>query len=209
MKIATPSAKLIWATPEPEKMIERAGRVCYKSEHLITDYSAAKFVQMLVEREHGAMLEHAGASILFTTDRGVTHEFVRHRIPSFAQESTRYCNYSKDKFGNEISVIEPPGLRQFERNVWLDACEFVERNYLDLIGKGVSPQIARSVLPTCLKTELVVTTNFREWRHILKLRSSPAAHPQIRQLMGFAFDILTEIAPTVFPLSLVEEIKNV
>jgi len=198
MKIVNPEVKLLWITPEPIKAIERAGRVCYKSEEKITDESADKFVGMLVSRGHDAMIEHAVASLLFICDRGVTHEFVRHRLASYAQESTRYCNYAKDKFGKEISVIRPPGLNVSTFYTWEQAVLEAEIRYLNLIADGVSPQIARSVLPNCLKTEIVATANFREWRYILKLRRSPAAHPQIREVMELALNILVKEAPVVF-----------
>jgi flavin-dependent thymidylate synthase len=139
---------------------------------------------------------------------GNSHEFVRHRIPSFAQESTRYCNYGKDKFGSEISVIRPPfeGVvnssgKMFANPVdkqWEKDMELVEASYMSLIERGCSPQVARSVLPTCLKTELVVTTNAREWRHIMKLRTSKAAHPQIREVCGMIHKQLLEWAKPLF-----------
>lgn len=198
MKIVDIEVKLLWITLEPVRAIERAGRVCYKSEEKITDVSADKFIGMLISKGHEAMIEHAVASLLFICDRGVTHEFVRHRLVSYAQESTRYCNYAKDKFGKEISVIKPPGLSIEQEGVWEFACRTAESRYLDLISSGVSPQIARSVLPNCLKTEIVATANFREWRHILKLRRSLAAHPQIREIMELALGILKKEASAVF-----------
>jgi thymidylate synthase (FAD) len=202
MKIIKPNAQLLWVTPNAEATIERAGRVCYKSEDKITHESSFKFIKMLLDRKHEAVLEHACASILFICDRGVTHELVRHRLASYCQESTRYCNYGLDKFSNEISIIEPPQLSPEDRFLWEFHCKESEKTYLAMISEGVSPQIARSILPTCLKTEIVVTTNFREWRHILKLRTSSAAHPQIREIMEMALKILKDISPTCF-----EEIK--
>jgi thymidylate synthase (FAD) len=198
MKIIKPSVELLWITPNAEKMIERAGKVCYKSEDSITDDSAKLFVQKILERGHEAVIEHASASLLFICDRGVTHELVRHRLVSYCQESTRYCNYGKDKFGKEITVIEPPGLNDLTRSFWKQSVEETETQYMNLIDSGVSPQIARSVLPNCLKTEIIVTANFREWRHILKLRTSPAAHPQIREVMEITKKILQEQCPNLF-----------
>ena len=198
MKIVSPDVRMLWMTHEPVKTIERAGRVCYKSEEKITDESADKFVKMLVSKGHDAMIEHAVASLLFICDRGVTHQLVRHRLASYAQESTRYCNYSQDKFGKEISVIKPPGLSIKQEGIWKFACDTIETHYLELISSGVTPQIARSVLPNCLKTEIVVTANFREWRYILKLRRSTAAHPQIREIMELALKILVKEVPVVF-----------
>jgi thymidylate synthase (FAD) len=128
----------------------------------------------------------------------VSHELVRHRLASYCQESTRYCNYGSDKFSNEIRVIEPPQLLPEDRFVWELQCKKIEETYLAMISQGISPQIARSILPNCLKTEIVVTTNFREWRHILKLRTSSATHPQIREIMQMALNLLKEVSPTCF-----------
>lgn len=210
------------------KSIERAGRTCYKSEDRITEESAARFVRNVVRNGHEAMLEHASMSVRFTVDRGVSHEFVRHRMASFAQESTRYCNYSGDKFGNEITVIDPcfyddvpPDLKAEVRHYihdkvengldaselfrsasektillyadlllryadWYAQCTSAERSYMKMLERGAPPEEARSVLPTSLKTEIVVATNMREWRHMFKLRSlgtTGKPHPQMAEVM--------------------------
>lgn len=183
--------------------IERIGRVCYKSEDKITSdgESAKRFVRMLIKNNHGAMLEHSSLSVLFTVDRGVTHEMVRHRMASFAQESTRYANYSKDKFGNEITVIAPKFDNDYMYTDWKEACEFAERKYLRLLELGVSPQIARSVLPTSTKADITITTNYREWRHILNLRAAGTTgtpHPQIAEVMVPLLKELQEKIPVVF-----------
>ena len=142
------------------------------------------------------MIEHASASFRIITDRGISHEIVRHRLASYAQESTRYCNYTKDKFENKITVICPPGLG--ENVAWLYACEQAEQAYLRLVREGVKPEIARSVLPTCLKTEIVMTANFREWRHFISLRGGKGAHPQIREIARGCLNLLMGYAPNVF-----------
>ena len=205
MRIVKPSATLLTITPNAEQLIERCGRICYKSEDQITSDSAAKFIKMIVERGHHSVLEHATATILFVCDRGVSHELVRHRLASYSQESTRYCNYGKDKYGGEIAVIEPPGLdrdgtfvekQNYHR--WFDCCRATERAYLGMIDDDIPPQLARSVLLTCLKTEIATTANLREWRHILKLRTAPAAHPQIREVMEQAAALLVAECPNVF-----------
>lgn len=182
------------------KLIERAGRVCYKSEDKITDDSYKQFVKMIVERKHYSVIEHVSATVWFQTDRGVTHEFVRHRLASYSQESTRYCNYGKGKFGSEITVIDKKGYfiernedddivpdddkpNTFDYHAWKLSIEESEKRYLHLVNNGVPPQIARGVLPNDLKTEIVVTANLREWGHIFKLRTSEAAHPCIRELL--------------------------
>lgn len=201
MKIVQPSVELLWITPEPEKQIELAGRTCYKSEDKITDDSAAEFCRKMVKSGHHAMIEHACASFRIITDRGITHEIVRHRLASYAQESTRYCNYSGDKFGGELSFIEPSGLEKgsCKRGSWILACKAAEEYYLDMVNRhGIAPQIARSVLPNCLKTEIVMTANFREWRHFIFLRGSKAAHPQIRPIARDIWLVLQSKAPSVF-----------
>lgn len=166
------------------KSIKRAGRVCYKSEDKITDDSCLAFVKNIIARGHEAVLEHESITVKFIVDRGVSHEIVRHRLASYCQESTRYCNYSKDGFGKEITVIEPCFLEEDSKPylVWKKACENAEKSYFDLILSGCIPQEARSVLPNSLKTEVIMTANLREWRHFLKLRCSKAAHPQMREV---------------------------
>jgi len=178
------------------RRIERSARTCYKSEHqnALIGYMAGewdkdktlKFVKMLIERGHESTLEHEKVTVRIVCDRGVSHEIVRHRLASYSQESSRYCNYSQDKFGNEVTFID---LRHFlanpeARKLWETAMQQAEANYLELINQhGVPPQFARSVLPNSLKTEIVVTANVREWRHIFRLRTSKAAHPQMREVM--------------------------
>ena len=167
--------------------IEKIGRVCYKSEDKITEdgESAKKFVSMLIKRGHEAMIEHGSISVKFICDRGVSHELVRHRIASFAQESTRYCNYSQDKFGSELTFIKPCFWEEGsdEYRDWEYSVATAERCYMDLLGHGATPQEARSVLPNSLKTEITITANYREWRNIFKLRTAMAAHPQMREIM--------------------------
>ena len=172
--------------------IEKIGRVCYKSEDRITDdgESAKKFVKMLISNGHEAMIEHSSLSVKFVVDRGVSHELVRHRIASFAQESTRYCNYSKDKFGNEITVILPcffdTGMGILSNSLvyqeWKSACECAEERYFNLLKMGATPQEARTVHPTSLKTEITITANYREWGNFFKLRTAEASHPQMREI---------------------------
>ena len=179
------------------KHIEKIGRVCYKSECNITEdgESAKKFVKMLINRGHEAMIEHSSLSVKFTVDRGVSHELVRHRIASFAQESTRYVNYSLEKFGNEINVIDINNginldnkMKNMDANAistitseWYLAMEDSEKHYMKMIELGATPQIARSVLPNSTKTEITITANYREWRNFFKLRVPGTAHPQMRE----------------------------
>ena len=180
--------------------IERCGRVCYKSEDKITETSAQAFVGNIIQRGHEAVLEHASVTVKFTVDRGVSHEIVRHRLAAYCQESTRYCNYSKNGFGGEITVIKPlyldEGTRAFA--CWRGACETAESAYFSLLEWGCSPQEARAVLPNSLKTEVVMTANLREWRHFFKLRTAPAAHPQMREVTIPLLCRMQELIPVVF-----------
>lgn len=169
---------------EPEnfswlRQIEYYGRLSWKSEDKMTDTSAPRFVKMLIDKGHESVIEHVSLTAKFVIDRGVSHELVRHRLASFTQESTRYCNYKT----KGVVFIQPPGLGDTATVLWIRACEAAEAAYLNMLALGVSPQIARSVLPNSLKTEIVVTANLREWRHIFKLRCAKAAHPQMREVM--------------------------
>lgn len=185
------------------QQIERVARVCYKSEDKIVPdgSSAKKLVGFLVKQGHEAMLEHSQLSVLFTCDRGVANELTRHRIASFAQESTRYCNYSKDKFGSEIQVIMPTFIKNADeptRIAWTESMYAIEKQYMQLLEHGFRPEQARCVLPLCLKTEIVVTANLREWRNIFKLRTPVAAHPQMRELMCPLLKELQKKIPVIF-----------
>jgi thymidylate synthase (FAD) len=178
-------------TPNALQLIERAGRVCYKSEDKITASSAIDFVKMLICRNHEAVLEHATMTMLFVTDRGITHELVRHRLASYCQESTRYCNYGN----KEIEfVVDSLLLSDQVRKLLQDS----EDTYKTLIKDGVPPQYARDVLPTCLKTEIVMTANMREWRHVFKLRHNRAAHPKMQRLMSLALWEVPDEISTLF-----------
>lgn len=201
VRITGQSVEMVWVTPNPEKAIEAAGRTCYQSQHNIGPGTAPVFVRMLLSHDppHEAMIEHASACLRFVTDRGISHELVRHRLCSFAQVSTRYCNYAKDKFGNEIAVVPmlddlTDAQVQRRRDLYANA----EQVYLAEVAEGVRPQQARDNLPTCLQTEIVVTANLRQWRHILRLRLDKRAHPQMRRLMAEAWRILYIAAPSVF-----------
>jgi len=202
MKIIKPSIEILDnITPvEVLKKLELCGRVCYKSEDKITDESAVKFISNIIKRGHESVLEHVSFSVRFICDRGVTHEIVRHRIASYSQESTRYCNYSKGQFNGEITVIEPcflvPGTEGYD--MWYRACQMAEQYYFSMLDWGCSPQEARAVLPNSLKTELIMTANIREWRHFLKLRTSPAAHPQMREVANMLLTELNFLLPSLF-----------
>jgi len=200
MKIVEPSHKIMNITTNYLKLIESAGRTCYKSEGTATLGSAPAFVKKIIKSGHHSVLEHASMTVRFITDRGVTHELVRHRLCAFSQESTRYCNYSNDKFGKEITVIRPLFWSEAsdQYGSWRQSCEAAEAEYFWLVNHGSKPQEARSVLPNSLKTEIVVTANFREWRHIFSLRTASAAHPQMRQIMIPLLNEAQDLVPVVF-----------
>ena len=197
MRAIQPSAVHITSTPDALSVIEIAGRTCYKSEDKITPESAEKFVRMLITAGHEAMIEHAVATFKFVCDRGVTHELVRHRLASYSQESTRYCNYTGAKFGGHITIVYPKGLTDAQLKRREDHFNAVQALYDQEIAEGVKPQIARGVLPTCLKTEIVCTMNFREWRHALRLRTSKAAHPQIAEVMADVMNWFKQNYPVI------------
>ena len=183
------------------KDIERVGRVCYKSESNITQDSYIKFCKMLRDRGHEAMIEHSQLSVKFIVNRAIANEIVRHRLFSFAQASTRYINYSKDKFGNEIKVIEPEELLPSNSSVyqfWYNSCKNAEDAYMALLYDNVKPEIARDVLPLSTATEIVVTGNIREWRHFFRLRCCSNAHPQLVSISRKLLNDLKSKIPVIF-----------
>lgn len=180
--------------------IERAGRTCYRSEDRITPDSAPAFIRRILNSGHHSVIEHISITVKFICDRGVTHELVRHRLASYSQESTRYANYSKDRFGKEITVIRPPFWPEDSPvyGQWCEAMKAAETHYMCLIEMGAMPQEARTVLPNSLKTEIVMTCNIREWRHVFGLRCTPPAHPQIREIMLPLLDEFHRRIPVLF-----------
>lgn len=205
MILTKPSVVIETATPDAEKVIEMAGRVCYKSEGRATDNSAGPFIERLKASKHESVLEHANFTARFICDRGISHELVRHRLASFSQESTRYCNYGKEQFGRQLTFILPNWMddgwlgeyasgdvlavmndeeHSLPNRSFIRALFNSELHYLGLLDAGWTPQQARSVLPNSLKTEVVMTANMREWRHIFKERTSPKAHPQMVEVMS-------------------------
>ena len=191
----------------PLSLIERAGRTCYKSEDKITDVSSEIFVASILRRGHESVIEHSAMTVKFICDRGVTHELVRHRLCAFSQESTRYCNYK-----GGVTFVIPPwckdlGEGKYEMPIkeslsiwtteWLWSVQEAEDHYVTLL-QNWTPQQARSVLPNSTKTEIIVTANFREWRHIFKLRCSKAAHPQMREIMIPLHSKCKNLIPIIF-----------
>lgn len=193
MRIVQQSVKLLSITPNAEKLIERSARTCYQSFDKMDKSSYQKLIRYLISVGHESVLEHAVATFRIITNRGISHEIVRHRLASYSQESTRYCAYK-----NDIEVIVPHGLDEDSFLLWKELMLKIEETYHKLLSNGISPQNARDVLPTCLKTELIMTANFREWRHIIKLRTSKQAHPQIRELCSMILDELYSRCPIIF-----------
>lgn len=225
MRVIDQSYKVKLLAPFGAQMslIEDCGRVAYASEDKIAEGSSSAFTKMIVGKNHGAVLEHSIMTVKFVTDRGVSHEIVRHRLASFTQESTRYCNYSKDKFAGQVTFIRPSWVnpeytgifdiprcrdlgcydhtKRTPEQLWLLSCLTAEEEYLTLLKKEWTPQQARSVLPNSLKTQIAVTANFREWRHIFQLRAvEKAAHPQMRDLMIPLYKECREACPEIFDL---------
>jgi thymidylate synthase (FAD) len=172
------------------KRVEQAARVCYKSEDRTTDESAARIIKICIINGHESVLEHATATFRIICDRGVSHEIVRHRIASYSQESTRYVSYK----GKDIAFISP-FLDTLEPRSWIDAIVTCENEYHAMIRNGHAPQVARSVLPNALKTELVMTANMRSWRNFMRLRCADLAHPMMQQVANQIKTQLAEIWP--------------
>lgn len=203
MKVVNPSFEILTKINGNSilKSVESKARVCYKSEEKITDASCIAFVKKIIERGHEAMIEHESISVKIVCDRGISHEIVRHRLASYAQESTRYVNYK----GDDIQFINPLlDMLSKEFDVWKSAMGLSEVKYKRMIELGCTPQIARSVLPNSLKTEIVITMNLREWRHFFKMRVAKSAHPQMRQISKPILEKFRELIPIVF-----DEIKGV
>lgn len=209
MNIIKPSVEIIDMKDYDNmiKKIEKIGRVCYKSEGNISEDSAERFISNILKRGHESVIEHEAVTVRMICDRGITHEIVRHRIASYSQESTRYCNYAGDKFGNEITVIDLAGGFAYnledendrkKYDAWTRAMENAEKSYFEMLELGATPQEARSVLPNSLKTEIVMTMNLRAWRNFFRLRCDHHAHPQMREVAGIALQVFKEKLPVFF-----------
>lgn len=205
MRIIKPYTEFIGNIDPIDDMIkiEQIGRVCYKSENKIGEQSYEYFIKKLIKNGHEAMLEHGSISVKFVCDRGVSHELVRHRFASFAQESTRYCNYAGDKFGKDLTFIKPCFFQDTSEKYgsWAAVMQYAELYYIDLIEQGASPQEARSVLPNSIKTEVIMTANFREWRHFFKLRAigtTGKPHPQMKELTVPLLRRFCDLYPPIF-----------
>jgi thymidylate synthase (FAD) len=201
MKLIEEGYEILFKRPRLDmyREIEIIGRNCYKSEALINDESSIGFVNRLMQKRHYAMLEHTHVTVRWTADRGFTHAAVRHRIGAYAQESTIYCNYSRARFGGELSVIQPKDLTsQVSIDAWRRASEAAEKAYMTMIADGVTAEIARAVLPTCTKAVLIATYDLRQWRHFLSMRADPADHPMTQRLAGALLAEFKEWLPEIF-----------
>ena len=217
MRLVKPLAEVLHINTEALQLIEYAGRTCYKSEDKISQTSAPEFAAMILKRGHESVIEHASATVRFVCDRGVSHEIVRHRLASYSQESTRYCDYE----GGHVAFVIPPWCQSLlageasictddaaldtitessdsEMYFWLYSMQQAENSYKRLRTLGWRPEQARSVLPNSLKTEIVMTANLREWRHFFKLRTAAAAHPQMREVACPLLAKFRQFMPVVF-----------
>lgn len=214
MKVIEPWFEIerIDASDRVIRLLEAAARNCYKSEKVTTISEAQDYLkEKIMDSGHHSVIEHISVTVRVVCDRGISHEMVRHRIASFSQESTRYCNYSKGKHGSEIITISPffwepasedcPQVRMYkeaQRMDWVEAMEFSQKIYMRMVDRGASPQEARTVLPNSLKTEVIMTTNLRSWRNFFQQRVAPAAHPQMRQIAQPMLDEFKGRIPLVF-----------
>ena len=167
------------------KNIERACRTCYRSEGLITEDSYKKLLKNCINRGHESVMEHEKITVRMQCDVGVYKDLTRHRFGSFSIESTRYCNYGKDKFENEIKFIKPCNINESSElySNWIGAMSFIEKEYIAMSNNGATPDQMRMILPHSTAAEVTMTANIREWRHILDLRTKQMTHPAIRQLL--------------------------
>lgn len=195
MEIVKPEVEIFWDKDPTQmlKLLERAGRTCYKSEERTTDESAAPFVAARLHQDHHeSIIEHEKITVRIVCDRGVTHEIVRHRLASYSQESTRYCNYGK--LG--IRFVRPV---DFELDAYdLVLLEAIEAHYNRCLKIGRTPQQARYFLPNGLKTEIIMTCNLREWRHFFKMRVAPTAHPSMREIANMLLREMRTLVPVIF-----------
>ena len=199
MQIVEPSVELLHCTNNPEKEIELAGRICYKSEDLITVESNERFINMIMKSGHHSVIEHIHASFKIICSRACAQQITRHRLFSYSMESQRYCNYSKDKFDKSITFVnsfEEP--TEFQMNMWKNACVQSEDYYFKLLNEGMNPEDARSVLNNSCKTELIMSGNIRSWLHFIDMRLTPKAQYEIRYLSTRIKKILKNYACNVF-----------
>lgn len=182
------------------KNLERACRTCYRSEDKITDESYKTLLKNCINRGHESILEHEKITIQMVCDIGVYKDLTRHRIASFSIESTRYCNYGKDKFDNQIKFIKPVNMEENTElyTEWKEACENIEKHYIKMAKLGATPDQMRMILPHSTAALVTMTANVREWKHILELRASSHAHPSVEQVMIPLLIHFKENMPEIF-----------
>lgn len=186
MKIIEPSIEVQNFNGEQiMKNIEQACRTCYRSEDKISNKSYKTLLKNCITRGHESVMEHEKITVRMVCDIGVYKDLTRHRIASFSIESTRYCNYGKDKFDNEIKFIKPCNIDEDSDlyAFWKHTMERIEMNYLHMAEHGATPDQMRMILPHSTAAEVCMTANIREWRHILDLRTKKMTHPSIRQIL--------------------------
>ncbi len=181
------------------KRIERACRTCYRSEGKITEDSYKNLIKNCITSGHESVLEHEKVTVRIYNDVGSYKDLTRHRFASFSIESTRYCSYDKDKYGNEIAVMNPVYIEDKEiYAAWKKAMEEMEKGYMEMRKLGATVDMCRELLPHSAAGEYTMTANIREWKHILKLRTSSHVHPAIRQVMIPLLKYFKEQMPEIF-----------
>lgn len=210
-----PHFMILFWSEEMIHCIEDAAKTCYKSKKSSTPEEFDRFLESLKERQHFAMLEFADVIVHIIHDRGFSHEAVRHRIASFAQESTRYCNYGSEKFGAQVQFINPVDCIKYDKQMcnlskeqvdaimceWYESCKDAERHYMKLLDLGSSPQFARGALTNSTKTEIVIKMNIREWRHFFELRAigiTGSPHPQMQEIAKPMLLKFASLSPVLF-----------
>lgn len=211
VKIIEPSFEILTPIDGNQilKHIEKCGRTCYQSYENETEgtSSAEKMIKMLIKMGHESVLEHFLITIKAKIDVGNYKDLTRHRFASFSIESTRFCNYSKGKFGNELTVISPCNMDKSSGiyHIWLKTMNDIEKAYIDMSEMGAKPDQLRMILPHSLAAEVTMSANLREWRHIFKMRCQKAAHPSVRQIMLQVLNEFKKQIPVIFDDLIFEE----
>ena len=182
------------------KRIERSCRTCYRSEGNITEDSYKKLLANCITRGHESVLEHEKVTVRIYSDVGSYKDLTRHRFASFSVESTRYCSYDKDKYGNEIAFMNPAGYMEDKElyEIWKETMQEVEKRYIKMKELGASTDMCRELLPHATAGEYTMTANIREWKHILSLRTTKHVHPAIRQVLIPLLKYFQEEMPEIF-----------
>ena len=181
------------------KRIERACRTCYRSEEKIGEDTYKNLIKNCITRGHESVLEHEKVTVRIYSDIGSYKDLTRHRFGSFSVESTRYCSYDKDKYGNEISIMNPIYIEDKEiYEVWKKTMEEMEKGYIKMKELGATTDMVREVLPHSTAAEYTMTANIREWKHLLSLRTTKHVHPSIRQVLIPLLRLFKQEMPEIF-----------